>query len=157
MRRPPTEISGESKFLYRNFVEKHFRGRGPRKSMFLRLFSKIDTGNFAQFGKTCFFCYWFFWKVEELGRYFGGCATNLFLQKLSNIARFRFKNERYWRRTHGVIRPYFTVFILAQHSRFCFNKKIFLWELWFYSLEPRGVSRKITPLLLWLIRMVKRK
>ena len=55
MRGPPIEISGESKFFYRNFVEKNFRGRGPQKSTFLGLFSKIDTRNFCQLGKNVFF------------------------------------------------------------------------------------------------------
>ena len=55
MRGPPIEISGESKFFYRNFLEKNFRGRGPQKSTFLGLFSKIDTRNFCQLGKNVFF------------------------------------------------------------------------------------------------------
>ena len=48
--------------------------------------------------------------------YFGGCAPKFFLQKLSNIARFQFKNERDRRRTRGVTAVYFSVFILSQHG-----------------------------------------
>ena len=51
-----------------------------------------------------------------MGSYFGGVRPKFFLQKLSNIARFQFKNERDRRRTHGVTGVYFSVFILTQHG-----------------------------------------
>ena len=54
MGRVPAEIFGVSEFFYRKFVKKTFRGRGPQKSTFLELFSKIDPRNFC-LGKTCRF------------------------------------------------------------------------------------------------------
>ena len=64
MGRSPTEIFGLSKFFYRKFVKKNFRGRGPEKSTILGLFSKMDVRNFCQGGKTCFLCCRFFRKIE---------------------------------------------------------------------------------------------
>ena len=55
MGRVPTEIFGVSEFFYRKFVKKNFRGRGPQKSTFLGLFSKIDVRNFCHLGKKVFF------------------------------------------------------------------------------------------------------
>ena len=55
MRGPPIEISGESKFFYRNSVEKIFRFRGAKKSTIFGLFSKIDPRNYCQLGKNVFF------------------------------------------------------------------------------------------------------
>ena len=92
MGRSPTKIFSVSKFFYRNFVEKNFRGRGPQKSTFFGLFSKIDTRNFCQFGKNVFFVLPIFLKNRGNGGLFLGVRLNFFLQKLINIAGFVCKN-----------------------------------------------------------------
>ena len=69
-RRVPTEIFGVSKFFYRKFVEKKFRGRGPQKSTFLGLFSKINPRNFCQVGKNVFFVLPIFLKNRGNGGVF---------------------------------------------------------------------------------------
>ena len=69
-RRVPTEIFGVSEFFHRKFVEKKFRGRGPQKSTFLGLFSKINPRNFCQLGKNVFFVLPIFLKNRENGGLF---------------------------------------------------------------------------------------
>ena len=65
MGRVPIEIFGVSKFFYRKFVKKNFRGRGPQKSTILGLFSKIDVRNFCQLGKNVFFELPFFFEKSR--------------------------------------------------------------------------------------------
>ena len=89
----------------------------PKNRRFWGFFQKSIPEISASWEKTCFLCCRFFWKIEEMEGYFGGCAPNFFLQKLSNIARFQFKNERDRRRTRGVTAVYFSVFILSQHGK----------------------------------------
>ena len=81
MGRVPTKIFCASEFFYRKFVKKNFCGRGPQKSTILGLFSKINVRNFCQLGKTYFLRPRFFWKVEDMGGYFWGCAPNCFFMK----------------------------------------------------------------------------
>ena len=92
MGRVPTEIFGVSEFFYRKFVEKKFRGRGPQKSTFWGLFSKIDVRNFCHLGKNVFFETSIFLKSRGNGGYFWGCAPKFFSQKLTNIGRLMCKN-----------------------------------------------------------------
>ena len=51
-----------------------------------------------------------------MGGYFWGCAPKFFLQKLTNIARFQFKNERDRRQTRGVMDTSYQEFILPEHG-----------------------------------------
>ena len=69
-RRIPTEIFGVTEFFYRGFVEKKFRVRGPQKSTFLGLFSKINPRNFCQLGKNVFFVLPIFLKNRGNGGLF---------------------------------------------------------------------------------------
>ena len=95
-RRPPTEIFGESEFFYRKFVRKNFRGRGPKKSTILALFSKMNVRNFDQFGKNVFFVLPIFSKNRENGiengEVFLEVRPKIVLQKLMNVAHFMCKN-----------------------------------------------------------------
>ena len=91
-RRPPTEIFGESQLFYRKFVRKNFRGRGPKKSTILALFSKMNVRNFDQFGKNVFFVLPIFSKNRGNGRILLGVRPKIFLQKLMNVAHFVCKN-----------------------------------------------------------------
>ena len=81
MRRSPTEIFDVSKFFYRKFVKKKFRGRGPEKSTILGLFSKIDVRNFCQLGKNVFFETSFFLKSRGNGGLFLGVRPKIFFTK----------------------------------------------------------------------------
>ena len=81
MGRSPTEIFGLSKFFYRKFVKKNFRGRGPEKSTILGLFSKIDVRNFCQLGKNVFFETSFFLKSRGNGGLFLGVRPKIFFTK----------------------------------------------------------------------------
>ena len=65
MGRVPTEIFGVSEFFHRKFVKKTLRERGPQKSTFLELFSKIYSRNFCQVGKNVIFELLIFSKIEE--------------------------------------------------------------------------------------------
>ena len=60
-----------------------------------------------------------------MGGYFWGCAPKFFLQKLTNIARFQFKNERDRRQTRGVMDTSYQEFILPEHGRILYNSAIF--------------------------------
>ena len=71
MGRVPIEIFGVSKLFYRKFVKKHFRGRGPQKSMISGFFSKSDSRNFCQLGKTCFLSCRFFEKSRKWRLFLG--------------------------------------------------------------------------------------
>ena len=71
----------ESKFSYRNFAKKKFRGRGPQKSTILGLFSKIDVGNFCQLGKNVFFGLPIFLKNRGNGGLFLRVRPNYFFTK----------------------------------------------------------------------------
>ena len=81
MGRVPTKIFGVSEFFYRKFVEKNFRGRGPQKSTFLGLFSKIDVRNFCQRGKNVFFEISFFLKSRGNGGLFVRVRPKIFFTK----------------------------------------------------------------------------
>ena len=94
MGRVPTKIFGVSEFFYRKFVEKNFRGRGPQKSTFLSLFSKIDVRNFCQRGKNVFFELPIFLKNRGNGGLFLGCALIIFSHKPSYIRQFLRKKFR---------------------------------------------------------------
>ena len=122
MRRVPTKIFGVSEFFYRKFTKKHFRGREPQKSTILGLFSKIDARNFCQMGKKSVF--WdliFFWKIEEMGGYFWGCALNFFSEICGNVAPFLLKNEGDWWQTHGVISTSYQEFIFTEYGTHTLN------------------------------------
>ena len=54
-------------------------GRGPLIDDLEPLFQKSKPEISANWEKTCFFCCWFFWKIEEIGGYYWGCAPKLFL------------------------------------------------------------------------------
>ena len=79
MRRPPTEISGDPYFFYRKLLKKQFRGQGPPIDDLGPLFQKSKPEISANSEKPCFLCCRFFWKIEEIGGYFWGCAPKMFL------------------------------------------------------------------------------
>ena len=81
IRRSPTKIFDKPEFFYRKFVKKHFRGRGPQKSTFLGLFSKMDVRNFCQGGKNVFFETSFFLKSRGNGGLFLGVRPKIFFTK----------------------------------------------------------------------------
>ena len=87
MRRSLTEIFGVSEFFHRNFVYKHFRGWGPKKSIIFDLFSKIDLRNFDQLGKSVFFetsCFF-----EKSGKWGVNLARGLQLFSKKNLLMYR--------------------------------------------------------------------
>ena len=86
MGRVATEIFGVSEFFYRKFVKNHFRGRGPQKSKFLDLFSKMDVRNFCHLGKKMFFETSFFLKSRGNGGLFLGVRPKIFFTKLDKCS-----------------------------------------------------------------------
>ena len=108
MRRVPPKFYLCGSFFIES-LSKKFSGSGT---------PKIDVRNFCQLEKNVFFENWDLGFFEKSGKwgYFGGCAPIFFLQKLTNIGRFQFKIERVWRRTRGVIGPYFSLNIFTKHG-----------------------------------------
>ena len=86
-RRTPTEISGDQEFIYRNFVEKQFRGRGPPIDDLGPLFQKSKPEISAKWEKTCFLCCRFFLNRQQKQQccFFG--APQFFLYK--NLLTYR--------------------------------------------------------------------
>ena len=64
MRKPPTKISGDPEFFYRNFVKTFSRSGGPYRR-FGAFISKVETRNFCQLGKNVFFVLPFFLNRQQ--------------------------------------------------------------------------------------------
>ena len=79
-------------FFIESLSKKSFRVGDPKNRRFWVFFQKSMSEISVSGEKTCFLSCRFFWKIEEMGGYFWGCALIFFSQKLINVARLVRKN-----------------------------------------------------------------
>ena len=72
--------------------KKFFEVGDPKNRRFWAFFQKSMSEISANSEKTCFLCCRFFWKIEKMGGYFGGCALIFFSKICTNVPRPVCKN-----------------------------------------------------------------
>ena len=77
MGRVPIKIFGVSELFYRKFVKTIFEIEDPPNRRFWGFFQKSIL-EISSKEKKCFWRSRFFWKIEEMGVYFWGCARKIF-------------------------------------------------------------------------------